>query len=182
MISLIERTWCAFVVFSLMVTNCHASESRDEREIKLAESAIFWGLVSAKGEEGRKACAESPLACSDDRAELGLALLAAKVSPASLVAFVEVLRYRIDGALSEDFTCYALKKGRKIRTSIQEVNAEFLAVRCRDELSDAVKENPMLLSGVDPEAVCSSPVDIESRVRELSAAIRSGRKCVEGDF
>ena len=157
-------------------------ESRETREIKMADDAVFWALVASVSEEGRVACSQNALACSDDRAELGLALLGGKKSPKSLKAFASMLKYRLDAGLSEDFTCYALDKGPNMSRELSRTRPNELRTDCEQKFKKAEASSPKLLSGVDVNSICST----EIRVREISAVLADGlnhsKRCAPGDF
>ena len=68
-------------------------KTRDQRENEMAESAIFWALVSKD-------------TADDIQAELGLIIIGVKKSTDALKRLVELMRYRMDAGLSEDYVCY----------------------------------------------------------------------------
>jgi Immunity protein 57 len=157
-------------------------EPREAREIKMADDAVFWAQVASVSEEGRVACSQNALACSDDRGELGLALLGGKNAPASLKAFASMLRYRLDAGLSEDFTCYALDKGRSVFRELIGIKPSELRADCEQKFKKAEAASPTLLRGVDVDSICST----EARIRELSSTladgVKHGKRCAPGDF
>lgn len=157
-------------------------ETREMREIKMADDAVFWALVASVSEEGRVACSQNALACSGDRGELGLALLGGKKSSESLKAFASMLRYRLDAGLSEDFTCYALGKGRSMSRELIGIKPSELRADCEQKFKKAEAASPSLLRGVDVNSICST----EARIREISSAladgVKHGKRCAPGDF
>lgn len=157
-------------------------EPREMREIKMADDAVFWALVASVSEEGRVACSKNALACSGDRGELGLALLGGKKSPESLKAFASMLRYRLDAGLSEDFTCYALGKGRSMSRELIGIKPSELRADCEQKFKKAEAASPSLLRGVDVNSICST----EARIREISSTladgVKHGKRCALGDF
>jgi len=158
------------------------SDSRIERERRAAEHGIFWALVASVSPKGREACAASSFACSDDRAELGLALLDARSVRSGLRGFAAILRYRIDAGLSEDYTCYVLAKGRKMISPLASLNPKELVAQCKGEVSRAAGSNREAFGGVTAEMICSSEAIIAEESKSFIAAIRKGKTCSPEDF
>ncbi len=83
-----------FIIFACLLSFTSFSayaekeKTRDQREIEMAESAVFWALVSKD-------------IAADNQAELGLIILGIKNSPSALKHLVKLMRYRIDAGLSE---------------------------------------------------------------------------------
>jgi hypothetical protein len=157
-------------------------ESREVREIKMADDAVFWALVTSASEEGRDACSRNALACSDDRAELGLTVLAGKESPKSLKAFTSMVRYTLDAGLSEDFTCYALDKGRSMSRQLVDIKPSDLRADCEQRFKNAEAASPRLLRGVDVNSICSTEARIRQKISALADALNRGETCALGDF
>ena len=89
--------------------------TREQRELKMADDSIAASLAVSRSPKGRYLCAENRVAClGGDKAELGLALIGARSTKASLAALADVARYRTDASLSEDYGCYVLQKGKLI--------------------------------------------------------------------
>ncbi|WP_322048817.1 Imm57 family immunity protein [Paraburkholderia sp. J67] len=156
--------------------------NRDEREIAMAESALFWSRVATVSEYGRRACETNELACSDDRAELGLALIGGKKSIASIHALVFASRYRMDGALSENYVCYILSKGRIIYSELKFMNTTNLEKKCLSEFDARKKSNQRLFDGVPSNQICSSSKEISELRTALIQGLESGERCNDGDF
>lgn len=156
--------------------------SREMREIKMADDAVFWALVASVSEEGRVACSQNALACSGDRGELGLALLGGKKSPESLKAFASMLRYRLDASLSEDFTCYVLGKGHGMSRELIGIKPSELRADCEKKFKTAEAASPSLLRGVDVNSICSTEARILEVSSTLANGVKRGKRCALGDF
>jgi hypothetical protein len=156
--------------------------SRDVREIRLAEESIFWALVGSVSEEGRRACSQSPLVCGDTAGELGLALLAEKSSADSRQVFASLLKYRLDGGLSEDYTCYALQMKGQVLPRLKELDAVALEADCEARFERAKVIRPRLMQGVEIGHVCSRNSVIRQRAGELAEGIERGAVCALSDF
>ncbi|WP_338523646.1 Imm57 family immunity protein [Pseudomonas batumici] len=158
------------------------NESREMREIKMADDAVFWALVASVSEEGRIACSQNALACSGDRAELGLALLGGRKSPESLKAFASMLKYKLDAGLSEDFMCYALGKGHNMSRELTRIKPDELRSDCEQKLKKAEAASPSLLRGVDVNSICSTDVSIREISGALADGVKHSKRCSPGDF
>lgn len=179
-----------FVLFLAFILNGQVlaeglpnQNDRSSRELSMAENAIFSSLLVASSRNGRYLCSQTPLACiGPNGAELGLALVASKNSDASLKSLASILRYRIDAAISEDYSCYTLEKGKLMAAALRDLKADQLAMKCKDELIHAKTVHKELFGDVDSQAVCAEQTAISERAKSLIDAIESGRKCDNGDF
>jgi hypothetical protein len=157
-------------------------ESREIRELKMADSAVFWALVASVSEEGQAACSQNELACSVDRAELGLALLGGKKSYDSFKALASMLKYRLDAGLGESFACYVLEKGRSISWELARTKPSNLRADCEQKIKEAMATDPNLLRGVNTNSICSTEAEIHERLNDLVDALKHARKCAPDDF
>lgn len=156
-----------------------AADPRDQREVKLAEYAVF--AAFAFGGESDRSANDACLNCCTASAELGVILLGSKNSPKALTALVALLRLPLDASLAEMHACFVLAKGKRILRPLRAVVPADLAQRCAEELSTADGTEPRL-SGRTIDRVCARPADIEARRKELVDAILNGRKCPPEDF
>jgi len=164
------------ILLTLASTYSYASKSRDDREIEMADQAIFWSLAASASPLGQLECSRTQVACSDDRAELALALLAAKSSPRSISVLANLLRYRIDAGLAEDFTCFVLAR-RPSTKYLSRLSASKLRQSCEIEVKQAVEKNPQLLNGVAVNSICTSEDAINTKRIELLVALSKGKTC-----
>jgi len=158
-------------------------ETREDRELAMAENAILTSIIVGKNPASQYLCTQNAYACmGPSRAYLALALIAAKNSSRSLESLANVLRYRIDGALSEDYDCYVLSKGKTIVPYLQKLNPEELAKKCKDETNQVLQKNKGLFKETTSAEVCSEPTMIKEQVKDLLHAIRNSAKCHPDDF
>jgi len=148
----------------------HAEEkTRDRRENEMAESAIFWALVSKD-------------AVDDTQAELGLIIIGVKNSADALEHLVELMRYRMDAGLSEDYTCYVLDKSKKILTYLENVKPDELVKQCQLEFERHKQQSRQFFEKIQSSDVCSSSIQIKERTQSLIDGVRLGQRCVSEDF
>jgi hypothetical protein len=160
-----------------------SAPTREQRELKMADDSIMASLAVAASPKGRYLCAESRTAClGGDKAELGLALIGARSTRWSLAALADVVRYRADGSLSEDYECYVLQKGKFIDDYLAQARPSQLAERCSSELKKVVAVDKQWFEGLNPGAVCADEEAIRAKIQSLRDTIRTGRKCSPGDF
>lgn len=173
-----------FFALSLIPFTSHvfAANGREEREILMAEDAIFWSLLASASERSRNECSKNFFACSDDRADLGLSLLGQKKSPQAIAALTALVRYRLDGGISSSFTCFVMLKKNAAQKSLIEMKPAALRRRCESEWLRATVNHPALTNDVATTAVCSSASEIELKRRELIRKLRRGITCAVEDF
>ena len=164
--------------------NTNATPSREEREVKTAEQAIVASMVVSRSPKGRYRCTQDPLACvGPNQAELGLALLGARASRASLAGLASVSRYQLDGALAEDYHCYVLRDGNRIKPYFASINPDVLSQECQNEVSRfSTGERKEALEGLKVEDICRDPATIKRSIQELTSSIDRGAKCSSEDF
>lgn len=173
---------CLFIGVS-NATNMSGSSPRGEREIDMAENAIFSSLIISKNPKSQYLCTQNYYACLGvNQAELGLALMSVLDTESSLSAFINLVRYRLDAGLAEDFECYALKKGKKLLKHLRAMNPKKLKLFCHDKVQRIVKTNNEKFSELDPTIVCSDEHQIKKSVTELLALIEKGIECEADDF
>jgi hypothetical protein len=177
----------SLVIMTLTLIALATGESntptREQRELKMADDSIMASLAVSASPKGRYICAENRVAClGGDKAELGLALIGARSTPFSLAALADVVRYRTDAGLSEDYECYVLQKGKPMETYLLEAQAVVLAARCNAELQKMVAVDKQWFEGLKTDSVCADEQSIKMKILSLRATIRAGRKCSAGDF
>lgn len=170
------------IAAAMLAAQPRTSFSREQRELALAENAVFWALAASSSQKHRDACRESRLACCTDKADLGLALIAAKESRDALASLVALARFQLDAGLSENYSCHVLAKGRRILPNLRRAVPPSLAARCADEWSAAIRSDPKVATEALMKAVCSPPEDIRARLRALAEAIELGRRCSPEDL
>jgi hypothetical protein len=160
-----------------------STPTREQRELKMADDSIMASLAISVSPKGRYLCAESRVAClGADKAELGLALIGARSTSSSLAALADVVRYRADGSLAEDYDCYVLQKGKLMDDYLSRAKPLQLAEKCASELEKLTAVDRKWFEGLKPDAVCADEQSISAKVQSLRASIRAGRQCSPGDF
>ena len=170
-----------FIVFLVIAKLSFASEkpipttsSRENSEVKMAESAILASVMVPANDEGQLYL--NNIAFSGD---LGLALIAARNSKISLNSLANLLRYRLDGSLAEDYHCYVPEKGKHLIIYLKQINPDKLEKQCIGEVLKLVEANPSLFSDKS-ETKCTSKAEIKKQVKELIASINT--RCNPEDF
>lgn len=163
---IISACLLSFISFSAYAEK---EKTRDQREIEMAENAVFWSLVSKD-------------ASADNQAELGLIILGIKNSPRALKHLVKLMRYRIDAGLSENYTCYTLDKSKEILAYLKNVTPDELVKQCQLEFEIHKQHNPRLFEKIQPSDICSNQTQIKDRTQFLIEGILSEQHCVTEDF
>ncbi|MGV3581663.1 MAG: Imm57 family immunity protein [Methylophilus sp.] len=173
-------TLLCYAILSNAVSNI---ESREIRELNLAENAIFTSLIVDSNPSSQSLCTQNAYAClGPDSSELGLALIAAKNSPQALTSLGNIMRYRLDGALSEDYSCYVLEKGKKLQRILKKIKPETLESNCKNEIIDFEKKHKNLFEEGSLVGVCSDKNAIKERLKNLLISIGNAKKCNPEDF
>jgi hypothetical protein len=173
---LLISLFCDFAVAEERVPN------REHREIAMAEDSILTSLMVHRNPVSKYLCTENSYAClGADKAELGLSLIAARNTNASLVSLSRLARFKMDAGLSEDFTCAILEKGKKVEKIIRRIVPNELESRCKKEVSQVKGKNPGRFE-VSADAICTPAAEIKERLRELRAGIMRGQRCLPEDY
>jgi len=77
---------------------------------------------------------------------------------------------RLDGALSEEYTCAILRRGKSILSAMKQLRATL-----KDASLSCEKDARRL--HVDPPLVCAEPSIVARRVDALITALGKGRRC-----
>lgn len=159
----------------------HASDrgslSREGSELLMGEQAILSSLLRAKTDVPRSPIME----LGPDKAELGLALIGARNSSVSQVSLARLMRYQMDGALSEDYTCYVLGKGKNFIRTLQNINAKKLNMACRAEVQNLIV-GIGALTNFDADLICKNEGKIQKDIVEYAKELKKGAKCDPEDF
>ncbi len=147
-------------------------------DIEMAEHSILASLVVHKSSESKSLCSQTPYACvGADGAELGLALIGGSRSAAAPRHLVELSRFRMDGALSEDYKCYLAAHGNSTVQAASKLDAKKLAGQCMSELAAFKRRAGTAKFDVAPENICSSVADIQRSLREAVRLANAGGEC-----
>jgi hypothetical protein len=165
-----------------LLTQAGTGAPREKRETQMAEQAILASLVLHQSPAGAHLCSGNDIAClGPDKAELGLALIGARRSTVSDGALVSLLRFAMDGSLSEDHTCYVLSRGTAIQFRLAKVKPEKLRQECESDFSRLIAGNPDL-KDFQSASVCRDAKAIQAKATEFLKEIRTGQKCGSEDF
>ena len=170
------------MLVALMVPGVAQSDEYAERmaaDIRGAEYSVLSSLVVHRSSGGKYLCTQSAYACAGmDRGELGLALIGGSKSGIAPERLIELIRFKLDGALGTDLQCYAAYRGNGLISLVDKADGKVLSARCSSELRN-FKMRSRAEFDVDLPDICRSPEEIELAKRELSFAIKSGKECGE---
>ncbi len=167
----------------LVIIAAGQSNSRQERELRMADQAILASLAVSQSPAGKSLCLGNEIACvGPDKSELGLALIGARPTPESRSALTNLLAYRLDGSVSEDFQCYVLNAGPAIESDLRNVDPDRLRAHCSDELHKLIRSRRASFKGLDENAVCADPNRIRAKANELAGGVKRGIKCSADEF
>jgi Immunity protein 57 len=174
---------CFLIPILLFSQTVASTENREQREMKMAEKSILSSIAVFKSPKGQNLCVREPLACAGaDKAELALALIGARNSSLSVQTLIRLLRFRMDGVLSEDFECYVLKHAVLARTQLKALRPEDLVKHCHSEIQQLLTNDATSFQGLETASVCDDERSIQQRSKELIRAIDAGRKCDRDQF
>lgn len=172
----------ALTMILVIIAECQ-SNSRQQRELRMAEQAILASLAVSQSPAGKRLCIGNEIACvGPDKSELGLALIGARPTAESRSALTGLLAYRLDGSVAEDFQCYVFNAGPVIERDLRNVNPERLHAHCRDELQKLTRSRSESFKGLDENAVCADPTSIRAKANELVGGVKRGIKCSAEEF
>src|ERR1700693_336682 len=81
------------MLFLLSLDVPSRAQTREQREIVMAEKSILSSITVSASPKGQFLCTSNPLAClGADKAELGLALIGARGTSVSLAALARLVR------------------------------------------------------------------------------------------
>lgn len=175
------RRWYAFVsaMFWLglgVAPQAHARKDNSEIEdITMAEQGLLASLAVQSSPKGRSLCFQNAVACvGPDRAEMALALIAARNSRRSLLALARLVRFKLDGANGEDYDGYVVAKGAAIEKVLASLSPEKLHEQCSQEFGKLADSYRSALEGAHETAVCDDTNSINEHVQELLSALHNG--------
>ena len=152
--------------------------AQENIDLQTANIAIAADIAVRSSPKTRSRCAESPC-LGVSQAELGLSLIASRSSPPSLKALAELIRFRLDGGLAEEFSCAAARKGKVIRTPVISINAIEIKGRCVSDYATATSGYPTIFPAADSIVVCRSTKEIDSARRDILRLLASKKTCTD---
>ncbi len=87
----------------------------------------------------------------------------------------------MDGALSEDYTCYVLNRGSSLKLRLQNLDPAKLSRDCAVDVGRLIAGN-VGMKDFRADSVCRNPKAIQAKIKELLNGISVGQKCGPGDF
>lgn len=160
-----------------------AAETRDHREIAIAEETIMAVLVASSYDKSRYRCTQNAYACvGADPAELSLALLAGKRSERASDSFGKLVRFKLDAGLASDFHCYAFAKHAQLERHMKKIRPPQLAKECRQEVEAYVASAGQKFAGYDRNLVCEDAEGISRKIAEIQQAWKARKTCSPIDF
>ena len=170
-----------FLLMNQSVSPQQETTSSEKEDIRIAEQAILASLAVESSPKGRYLCSEKPMSCvGPSQGELGLAIVGARRSRASLKALAELVRFALDGAMSEAHTCYLLNAGKQVDTYLARIQPERLRESCLMDLGNFTRQNKDLFEGLSQDHVCSTNEKIRNRIKAIRDGIRRGQRCDDG--
>jgi hypothetical protein len=152
------------------------TQNTEAADIRRGEQAVLTSLATAASPKSALLCVDKPIVCvGPEKWELGLSLLAARNTPASLRAVASLVRYQLDGGLGEEYDTLLVGKGRIIESHVASLSPEDLHQKCQKEFADLMKASGSALGEMKVEMVCRSPQAIATDVQHTLDAIRHPR-------
>jgi hypothetical protein len=149
----------------------------EQEDIGQAQRAVLASLAIATSSSGARLCVLTPVACvGPDKLELGMSLIAARNTSASLQALASLVRFKLDGAYSEDYDDLFLAKGKAVAPFLSSLSPQVLHEQCVKEFAELVHKSGSALGDTSDSRVCRSEEAIKADVRSTVEAIREGRK------
>jgi hypothetical protein len=109
--------------------------------------------------------------------ELGLALIAARDTPNSIKSLAELIRFRLDAGLAEDYDCVVLKKGKIIRKWVATLEPSAMREQCIKDYLSVTKSNMKIFPPSDIDFVCRKTDEIEQVRKQTLEMLNSGHHC-----
>lgn len=152
------------------------ARGQEEGDLRMANVAMAAGIAMGASEQTRTRCAVSPC-LGVSQAELGLALIAARSSPASLKALAELARFKLDGSLAEDYSCSVLRKGAKLKKWVGVTGASELREQCIAEYSVVTRAHTGVFPASEADLVCRKEAEIVAAKEALLGVLRAEHSC-----
>ena len=105
-----------------------------------------------------------------------MSLIAARDTKASLQALASLVRFKLDGAASEDYDDLLLAKGKALEPFLTSLSQKVLHEQCMKEFAELVHESGSTLGDTSDTRVCRSEDAIKTDIKNTLEAIRQGRK------
>lgn len=168
-----KRILAMLTVALIWIVNAKAEESTD---IQSANVAIAADIITNASPKTRSRCSETPC-LGMSQAELGVAPIAVRDTPASQRALAYLVRFRLDGSLGEEFTCAVLRKGKTMRKWFVVLQALKHRERCVGDFEAVTHAYSSTLPPTEVDLVCRTTAEISAARREILEMLDSKRVC-----
>lgn len=172
----------------LLLISCAATAApsllaREAKGGELAERVILLSKLQFASPSMRSFCRQwRGLCVAPESVELALAFIGMQKDRASVFALVDLLRFRLDAGVGEDYACYVLATRGVGLQALERIDAEKLHGRCLSEVSRMQSDSDVYFRDAEVSYVCAAPESMRSRAVGLASAIRNGRECDSEDF
>lgn len=175
----------SIALFLLAITNANADPqlSRQDRTILMAQQAVISSLMLSRNPASQHICSENDYACIGvDQGELGINILGNSHGKAWDQALVDLVRFRLDGSLGEDYSCFLLERGKSSLVLMQKMQVPKLSQECQNEVSLIKERNIGKFNDLKNEDICASETEIKDRAKDLIKSLVFQKKCVDENF
>ena len=157
----------------------HADARSYEKEhLIMAEASIVTTLMADAYSKSKYRCTQHDYTClGAHQSELGLALISARNTKLSRESLAKLLRFNLDGALSEDYTCQVLEKGQLIITELNGLNSKRLKIDCLKEIEATIRKTGKKFDGFDSTKICAPNEAILEKRVELLKLLKQNKTC-----
>jgi hypothetical protein len=166
----------ALTVIAAVASGQTAVRNAEHEDIGQAQRAILASLAVATSSSGARLCVQTPVACvGPDRLELAMSLIAARNTGVSLRALVNLVRFQLDGAHSEDYDDLLLSKGKAIEPFLAHLSPQVLHEQCMKEFAELMQKSGSALGDAREARVCRSEDSIRADVKSTLESVRERR-------
>ena len=108
--------------------------------------------------------------CSGDRGELALALLKALGTKESETALLDLVRYRLDAGLGEEYSAAVVDLGESASKYLRQTDVGRLHAKCLKEVKELSAAYNKILGPLPPQDICRTPDQMRAEIFSLSAS------------
>lgn len=166
----------SLLLVAIIASVCVAARADERSDLEAANAAIAADLIIRSSPSTRTRCVDTPC-LGPTQSELGLAVIAGRNTSASLKSLAELIRFRLDGGLGEDYSCVVAKKGRGLRKWLAEMNPTQVEKLCKKEYLSLTAAHSKSFPGSDSALICRSVDEIQAAQKETLEMLDSKRTC-----
>jgi hypothetical protein len=163
------RNVMCLVLFAVAVSNISSAYAGDKTAISAAKQQLVDVLYLQQPEEYRK-ISDAGANTILNSADLALEVLVRIDSPNGLHALANISCLRIDGALSENYSCAVLGKGKSIVPMLKALTSNACEANWKDVRTSW---------GKSAVSVLTSASDFDGRKADLLDGLAHNQKCEE---